>query len=137
MPEHRLFVSQETLDKWMVEERVDVSGDVMTLVPEGKKFQLASAVHFTEEVAGGGDDAQLIGKVKDLEVLAELGGEHVSDSVILDESAYVVVEGFLGTPIQDASDGKPTGSSIDGAARAALGEPSEEDVDLLAQFFLG
>lgn len=97
--QNRLFVSQETLDLWMVDERVDVDGDVMTMKTEGHRFRLTSAVHFLEEVAGGGDDAQLIGKVKDLEALAELGGEHVSDSVILDESAYVVVEGFLGEPL--------------------------------------
>ena len=31
MAEHRLFVSQETLDEWLSVERVSVDGDVLTL----------------------------------------------------------------------------------------------------------
>jgi hypothetical protein len=100
MTDHRLFVSQETLDVWMTEEHVSVDGEILTL-SGGQRFQLKTALHFLEEVAGGGDDAQLIGKVKDLDQLGELGGEHCADSVILDESAYQVVEGFLGEPIFD------------------------------------
>ncbi len=100
MTDHRLFVSQETLDVWMTEEHVSVDGEILTL-SGGQRFQLKTAVHFLEEVAGGGDDAGLIGKVKDLDQLGELGGEHCADSVILDESAYQVVEGFLGEPIFD------------------------------------
>ena len=96
--DHRLFVSQETLDIWMTDGRVDVEGEVMTLLPDRQRFQLKTALHFLEEVAGGGDDAELIGKVKDVEVLLEMGGEHVADSVILNDSAYQVTEGFLGEP---------------------------------------
>ena len=66
VPDHRLFVSQETLDIWMTDGRVEVEGEVMTLLPDGQRFQLKTAVHFLEEVAGGGDDAELIGKVKGL-----------------------------------------------------------------------
>ncbi len=100
MTDHRLFVSQETLDVWMTEEHVSVDGEILTL-SGGQRFQLKTALHFLEEVAGGGDEAELIGKVKDLDQLAEIGGEHCADSVILDESAYQVVEGFLGEPIFD------------------------------------
>ncbi len=100
MTDHRLFVSQETLDVWMTEEHVSVDGEILTL-SGGQRFQLKTALHFLEEVAGGGDEAGLIGKVKDLDQLGEIGGEHCADSVILDESAYQVVEGFLGEPIFD------------------------------------
>lgn len=143
MPEHRLFVSTETLDQWLVAERVTVEGDVLTLQEPSQRFTLKTAVHFLEEVAGGGDDAELIGKVKDVEVLTEMGGEHVSDSVILNDSAYQVVEGFLGVPIpgDEAEDAPPaSGSDLASAARAAAeGETAEgaDGVERLAQFFLG
>jgi hypothetical protein len=134
MTPHRLFVSQDVLDRWMVEEQVAVDGDVMTL-DGNQRFRLLSAVCFTEELTGEGDPHELIGRVKDLETLSELGGEHVSDSVLLGDNAYTVVEGFLGEPVEPAADG--SGSDMASAMGAALGEKAESsEIDLLAQFFL-
>lgn len=136
---NRVFLPQETLDAWLTEERVEVEGDVMTLKPEGQKFRLKTAVRFLEELAGGGDSEGLIGKVKDLEQLGELGGEHCSDSVILGDNAYQVVEGFAGEPIFDEAPALGIGSSLASAAQAALGEMdarNSDEIDLLARFFL-
>ncbi|MCB9614840.1 MAG: hypothetical protein H6722_20590 [Sandaracinus sp.] len=124
MAEHRLFVSQETLDVWMTEGHVQVDGDVLT-VAGGQRFQLKTALHVLEEIAGGGDDAGLIGTVRDVEAVAALGGEHVSDSLILNESAYTVVEGFLGEPI------------FDGDAPSSYAPTGHETLDRVARFFLG
>ena len=140
MPTNRMFVSQGTLDTWLSSGQVDVDGEIMTLSHVGERFELVTALHFVTEVAEGGDDNQLIGKVKTLEQVLELGGEHYADSVILGESAYQVVEGFLGMPVSTDSDKDP--SSISGhdlatATRMAAGEPPSAELDLLAQFFLG
>lgn len=124
MAEHRLFVSQETLDLWMTDGHVQVDGDVLTLAG-GHRFKLKTAVHVLDEIAGGGDAAGLIGTVRDVEAIAALGGEHVSDSLILNDSAYTVVEGFLGEPIFQ-SDAPPSY------------EPTgQETLDRVARFFLG
>jgi hypothetical protein len=56
--------------------------------------------------------------------LTALGGEHVSDSVILGDTAYEVKEGFLGTP-----------SGV--AEEAADGDPGEGTLADLARFFSG
>ena len=136
MTSHRLFVSQDVLDRWMVEDSVAVEGDVMIL--EGnQRFRLLSAVCFTEELTGEGDPNDLIGRVKDLETLSGLGGELVSDSVILGDNAYTVVEGFVGQPLEVEADADASGSDLASAMGAALGEatPSTE-INLLAQFFL-
>lgn len=134
---NRVFLPQETLDAWLSEDRIDVDGDVMTLRPEGQRFRLKTAVRFLEEVAGGGDEPALVGKVKDLDQLGELGGEHCADSVLLGDNAYQVVEGFVGEPMFEE---KPTatGSSLTAAAQAAVGESdrSSGEIDLLARFFL-
>ena len=61
-------------------------------------LQLESAVRFTAEVAEGGDAERLVGRVKTLTQVAELGGEHASASVVLGDNAYEVVEGFLASP---------------------------------------
>jgi hypothetical protein len=52
----------------------------------------------------------------------ELGAEMLGSSMIIGESAYEVIAGFLGTPVADASD-----------ARAA-GLPSDEE--LLARYLV-
>jgi hypothetical protein len=133
---NRVFLPQETLDTWMSDGRIEVAGDTMTLNPEGQRFILKTAVHFVADLAGGGDAKQLIGKVKDLEQLAVLGGEHVADSVVLGDDAYQVVEGFVGEPIFD-DDSEVSGASLADAARAAAGEdPQSGEIDLLARFFL-
>ena len=136
MSAHRLFVSQDVLDRWMIDESVSVDGDVMTL-DGNQRFRLLSAVCFTEELTGEGDPNDLIGRVKDLETLSQMGGEHVSDSVILGDNAYTVVEGFLGQPVETEPDADASGSDLASAMGAALGEqPASSEIDLLAQFFL-
>ena len=77
----RLFLSQDTLDLWLAEERVTIDGETLTLGSKGS-FQLVTAFHFLEELAGGGDESQLVGKVKSLVDVEALGGEHCADSVI-------------------------------------------------------
>lgn len=125
MADHRIFLPQDVLDVWMTEGHVSVDGEVLTLAG-GQRFQLKTAVHFVEEVAGGGDDAQLIGKVKDLEQLASIDGEHCADSVILGESAYQVIEGFLGEPMfEEAPPADPNAP------------PPNETIAKLTRFFLG
>ena len=68
--------------------------------------------------------------------IGAIGGEHYADSVILGDNAYQVVEGFAGTLVRDeAEDDIATGSSLAGAARAALGEGNGSgEIDLLARF---
>jgi hypothetical protein len=134
MRDNRLFVPQHLMDQWLSEERVAVEGEVMVTQPEGQRFTLTTAVLFKDEVTGSPDAHDLLGKVKDLEQLATLGAEHYADSVILGDNAYQVVEGFAGTLIRDPDDDIATGTSLAGAARAALGERGSGEIDLLARF---
>ena len=138
---NRLFVSQSKLDQWLSEELVDVDGEVMTTKNDGNRFNLKTAVLFVEELTGAGDPSELVGKVKDLEQIAEVGGEYASGSVILGDFAYTVVDGFVGDPILDAVSadaGVPiAGDSLAAAMRSATGDPMREgELDLLARFFL-
>jgi len=134
-----MFVSQATLDQWLGDDIVDVDGDVMAIRRLGHRFQLNTAYHFLSEVAEGGDSGELVGKVKTLDQVVALGGEHCAGSVILGDNAYDVVEGFLGLPLEDSSAPSVSGSSLASATRAAAGDgnPPSQELDILAQFFLG
>ena len=133
MPQNRVFIPQEALDVWLSDARVILDDDLLTLQPEGQRFRLQTAVRFLSEVAGGGDAHALVGKVKDLAQITALGGDYSSGSVVLDPDAYEVLEGFVGEPVHDTA---LSGDSLAGAARAAIGEPSTGEIDLLARFFL-
>lgn len=93
MPTSRVFVPQEALEAWLSAGRVHMVGE--TLFVDGQAFGLESAVRFMTEVAGGNDEQDLLGRVKTLAQITDLGGEHCSASVVLGDNAYEVIEGFL------------------------------------------
>lgn len=89
-----LFVPQSVLDRWSEQGRVQVEGNVLTILGERKDFSLTSAVRFLKMEAGE-DVAGLLQKVKTTDALKQMGAEHYLESVILGESAYQVQQGFL------------------------------------------
>ena len=91
-----VFIAQPTLDEWSDQGRIRLDGVVLTLIHENRIVRLKPAVRFTTLIGSPDDPHALIGKVKSHEQLATLGAEHYLDSVILGETAYQVVEGFLG-----------------------------------------
>lgn len=99
MSVNRIYLSQESVDSWLSEDRVSIKDDVITLVGEDRQFRLQSAVRFIAEVTGELDQAQLVGKVKDLGQIKDLNAEHTHDSVICGDNAYQVEEGFVGVPL--------------------------------------
>lgn len=92
----RLFLSHEALDAWIGEGRADIQGDQLHDRGTNLKFILREGVRFLSEVSGADDGHQLVGRVKSLEQLAVMGGEHMADSVILGDNAYQVQTGFVG-----------------------------------------
>ena len=94
----RLFISQERLDAWSAEGKVEVEGDRMTLAEDGRAFAIRPAVLFLRVAGNDPDAADLVGRVKDDEALAELGADQYMNSVIVGDTAYDVRCGFLGDP---------------------------------------
>ncbi len=95
----RLFISQKRLDAWTAEERVDVSGNTMTLTADGRAFEIRPAVRFLRVAGDEADPNALIGTVLDEQALADLGADRYMESVIVGDTAYDVQGGFLGEPL--------------------------------------
>jgi hypothetical protein len=113
----RLFLSQEALDNWVADGRCEIDGEELTDKSTGQKFRLITGVRFMSEVTGQQDAPALVGKVKDVEQLAQLKAEHLHDSVVLGDNAYLVQEGFVGTPLvqdlpADAPKPRPRAATI-------------------------
>src|SRR5205807_5714731 len=146
-----LFVPQSVLDKWSEQGRIEVEGNVLTILGEQKSFALTSAVRFIKMEAGE-DNAGLLAKVKTTDALKQMGAEHYMESVILGESAYQVQQGFLAdanalrraaaasTPPALKAAAPPAAAAKVAAAPAPAApadeKKSEQGQDMLAQFLL-
>jgi hypothetical protein len=143
-----LFVPQSVLDKWSEQGRIEVNGNVLTILGEQKSFALTPAVRFIKMEAGE-DNAGLLAKVKTTDALKQMGAEHYMESVILGENAYQVQQGFLAdanalrraaaasTATSSAPAPAPPGGAADPAkAPAGQGEKKGEEQDMLEQFLL-
>lgn len=109
MADNRVFLPQLAVDTWLQEGRIELDGEVMTLHPAGQQFRLETAVRFVSELTGEPDPNDLLGRVKTLDQITGLSGEHCADSVIIGDNAYEVVEGFIGKPVLDGPARGPEG----------------------------
>jgi hypothetical protein len=95
----RLFISVERLDNWTVEGRASLVGDRMTLTELGRSFVMKPAVHFVRATGQDHDPHDLIGRVKSKDSLDEMGADQFESSVIYKDTAYDVIDGFIGEPL--------------------------------------
>ena len=94
MAENRVFFPQAALDAWLETGRAKLIDDRLAL-PGGHQLQLEGALRFVAEVGEGTDPHGLVDKVKTSAEVTAMAGEHQADSVLLDDNAYQVIEGFL------------------------------------------
>jgi hypothetical protein len=97
----RLFISVERLDIWTTEGRASLEGDRMTLTELDPPFAFAMkpAVHFLRSAGSEDDPYDLVGRVRSKEALDEMGADCFEKSVIYKDTAYDVIEGFIGEPL--------------------------------------
>ncbi|MBL9014221.1 MAG: hypothetical protein JNL83_08590 [Myxococcales bacterium] len=95
----RLFISVERLEAWSAEGRASLEGDRMTLTELGRKFAMAPAVCFVSATGTDHDPYDLVGRVKSKEALESMGAEQFANSVIYNDTAYDVIDGFIGDPL--------------------------------------
>src|SRR5258708_12190457 len=88
-----LFVPQSVLDRSSEQGRIQVNGNVLTILGENKNFALSSAVRFIKMEAGD-DTARLLQKVKTTDAPKQMGAEHYPEAGILGELAYQGQQGF-------------------------------------------
>lgn len=71
----------------------------MTLTELNRKFAMMPAVHFVRATGQDHDPHDLIGRVKSKQALDAMGAEQFANSVIFNDTAYDVVDGFIGDPL--------------------------------------
>ncbi len=139
MDMNRLFWSQELLDRWILEEKISLDDDRLVIADDQRAYRVCQAVYFVSDVGDGGDTHKLVGRVKEVTKLEDMGAEHYMDSVLVDESAYQVVQGFVGMPYaKEASDAADQPRDLSGALTIQAGgeDEAEDDRELLAKFLM-
>lgn len=124
-----LFLPQSTLEEWAMNDRADLKDGRLVVTGEDASFAVHPAVHFVKVVSGT-DDATLLQKVKTTEQLVTLGADHFADSVVMGETAYEVVPGYVAevdAPRQHAAPARPGKDAR---------KPANAEADLLAAFIL-
>lgn len=104
----RLYVSQSLADAWVGGGGARIDGDLMRVAGDGVTWTLFlnPAVVFERIDGHDADPYGLVGAVKSMQELAQMGAEHFDVSVVLAEHAYTVRPGFLAVPI--TADGQET-----------------------------
>ncbi len=129
----RLFWSQETLDQLIVDDKVSMEGDSLTIIDDRCSYKVKQAVFFKADVGDGEDVFRLVGRVKELSTLEAMGAEHYMDSVIMEDSAYQVTCGFVGELVS-VSDINRTTSEQSSSNKAE--DADQNDKELLAKFLI-
>ena len=94
----RFFFAQALLDRWVHDNRVELTATELVLKGEGRRYRLVEAVRVLAEVTGALDVHELVGRVKTVSFVQELGAELLVSSMLIGDLAYEVVPGFLGVP---------------------------------------
>ncbi|HEY1958631.1 MAG TPA: hypothetical protein VGH28_23600 [Polyangiaceae bacterium] len=129
--QNRIFFPQAALDQWVIDGQVELAGNQLTIIGEGRRYRIAEAVRVVAEVSGTADQNDVIGKVKSRVFFEELGAEILEESMIIGENAYEVKTGWLGAPTVSLEDHVRERQSS-----GLFTEEPKTDEDLLARFLL-
>lgn len=129
MAQNRVFFPQAALDQWLVDGKIELDENVLVIKAEGRKYRMVEAIRVLAEVSGAPDEQELVGRVKSVNFLVELGAELLGDSMVLGDNAFEVVPGWAATPVGSFSEHR-----AEAAAPTAADPRSDED--LLAQYLM-
>ena len=119
MPKH--FLPQTTLEEWALNDTADVKEGKLVFAADQASYPVTPAVHF-RSLATGSDDQKLLEKVKTDGQLQKLGAEHMAESVLLGDTAYEVVSGYV--------------VEVQAGKAADAKKSANPEADLLANFLL-
>jgi hypothetical protein len=133
------FLPQSTLDAWSDEGKVDLRfGGRLVEISTSAEYPTREALRFLK-VESGLDAQKLVRKVKTIEQVKAMGGEHCTTSVLLGDTVYEVAPGWV---IEEPADGAaPAARAASPAASAQKGADSKKyekspETDILAKLLL-
>lgn len=94
-----VFFPQAVLDILVALGRADVVGEELVLTKENYRYTVEEATRVVREVTTGEDPRDLCGRViRSEKLVVDHAAEILGNSMIIEDSAYDIVPGFLGRP---------------------------------------
>ena len=138
MTKNRVFFPQEALDRWLVNGEVELTQGLLTIKTEKRRYRLVEAARVLAEVSGSPDPHEVMGKVKTVGFLSELGASLLGESMVIADNAYEIIPGWLGSPVGTFAEHRAEHSARASvpAPRASSSPPPGSDEELLASFLV-
>jgi hypothetical protein len=138
MNKNRVFFPQEALDRWLVNGEVELAQGLLTIKTERRRYRLVEAARVMAEVSGLPDPHEVMGKVKTVGFLSELGASLLGESMVIADNAYEIVPGWLGSPIGTFAEHRAErfASTSMPAPRPSQSSLPGSDEELLASFLV-
>jgi hypothetical protein len=138
MNKNRVFFPQEALDRWLVNGEVELAQGLLTIKTEKRRYRLVEAARVIAEVSGLPDPHEVMGKVKTVGFLSELGASLLGESMVIADNAYEIVPGWLGSPIGTFAEHRAERSASTSlpAPRPSSASLPGTDEELLASFLV-
>jgi hypothetical protein len=96
----RIFISQGSIDHWLGSGGVVLDGELLRFQAlPGSSLFINPGVYFERIDGNDADPYDIVGSVKSAQELAQMGGDHYDNAVVLGEYAYTVKPGFIATPV--------------------------------------
>jgi hypothetical protein len=133
---NRVFFPQEALDRWLANGEVELSQGLLTIKTERRRFRLVEAARVMAEVSGISDPHEVMGKVKTVGFLSELGASLLGESMVIADNAYEVVPGWLGSPVGTFAEHRAELSASPGTPALRTAATAGSDEELLASFLV-
>lgn len=140
----KIFVFQDEIEKWVDSKFVDIKSSSLTIDGTEAKtsYTLEPAIYFEKQVAGESDTNNLLGSVLTQNEVKERGYEHFQHSVLINDCAYEVKEGFIiaggGTVQKEAPRTMPQSQKAEKPHEKKVENHSKEEAEteLLARLLL-
>jgi hypothetical protein len=136
--QNRVFFPQLLLDQWGIEGKIDLTGTMLIILAEGRRYKIEESVYVVTEVTGANDPHGFVGKVKPKSMLDEMGAEILENSMIIGDNAYDVVPGWAGTPETTFKEHLFSNERMKARGdKTDLGSSPKSDEEMLKRFFEG
>ncbi|MBS2017233.1 MAG: hypothetical protein JST00_30400 [Deltaproteobacteria bacterium] len=136
--QNRVFFPQLAVDEWGIEGKIDLTGNEIIVLADGRRYKVEEAVRIVAEVTGANEEQKLVGKVKPKRALDEIGAEILENSMILGDNAYDIVPGWMATPSSPFADHLLSPERMKAReGRTDIGTGPHTDEELLERFLEG
>ncbi|MCW5827955.1 MAG: hypothetical protein KIT79_01445 [Deltaproteobacteria bacterium] len=137
-----VFFSNQIIDTWSEGKKIAIAENVLTVNKAPGvtvQFMLDEAYRFVKTSDGSPDPHQLIGKVRTVKQLEQMGAEAYMNSCIYKDIAYDVEQGYLGRPLASGASAKVEAAKPPPVIEEKVVEAPKEsksDEELLSAFLL-